>query len=245
MAPHIRQTVLALESLPDFAPEDLVIGKANAQAFALLQQWPIWRSPITILIGDKGSGKSHMAACWQMKSGAQALALNEPGSHPALLDMRVPILIEDIVADEFDETALFHLINAVMQARIATSHASLLLTSSSHPSTWHIRLADLASRIKAAQLAEIATPDDMLLQAVLTKLFADRQLLVDPQLISYCVSRMERSFAAAVRFVAKLDRLALAKKSRITRPLALMALEQFPKSVKRFSDKNLRSKTKD
>jgi chromosomal replication initiation ATPase DnaA len=64
----------------------------------------------------------------------------------------------------------------------------------------------------------------MLLKAVLVKLFADRQLNVEPAVIEYLSLRMERSMAAADRVVAAIDRLALAMHRKVTRPLAAEAL---------------------
>jgi chromosomal replication initiation ATPase DnaA len=60
----------------------------------------------------------------------------------------------------------------------------------------------------------------MLLSGVLYKLFADRQIAVDPNVISFLVSHIERSLSTASRIVDKLDRAALEKKSKITRALA-------------------------
>jgi len=219
-----QQLPLTLEPSPHFHQEDLVISQANETAFATLQAWPDWRVPTTVLIGAPGSGKSHMAACWATKAGARSF---KPNALECALPQLVnghPLLIEDIGPAMFDETALFHLLNGVTQTRLTRRLTGLLITSRFHPSEWNIRLADLDSRLKAIQLVEIAPPDDLLLAAVLTKLFADRQLIIEPHLITYCVSRMERSFDAARQFVANVDRLALEKKSKITRGLVGQAL---------------------
>jgi len=45
-------------------------------------------------------------------------------------------------------------------------------------------------------------------------------LKIEPQIIRYSVARMERSIAAAVKFVAEIDQAALARKSKITLKLA-------------------------
>jgi chromosomal replication initiation ATPase DnaA len=63
-------------------------------------------------------------------------------------------------------------------------------------------------------------PDDALLRAVLVKLFADRQVAVDENLIGYVATRIERSFAAARSIVAELDREALRQQRPVTRALA-------------------------
>ena len=73
---------------------------------------------------------------------------------------------------------------------------------------------------------ELESPDDMLLRAVLVKLFADRQLRVDEKVIAYLLPRMERSLSAARRLVAALDDAALEERRNITRQLAAKVLEE-------------------
>jgi len=62
--------------------------------------------------------------------------------------------------------------------------------------------------------------------AVLVKLFADRQLVVDGDIVEYLARRMERSLDAARRLVAELDREALETGRRLTRPLAAQVLDR-------------------
>src|SRR5690606_40321155 len=92
------------------------------------------------------------------------------------------------------------------------------------PAAWQVALPDLESRLRAAAVVEVAEPDDALLEGVITKLFADRQLSVEPNLVTYLVRRMERSLDAAMRLVDRLDRAALEEKTRITRAFAASVL---------------------
>jgi len=71
---------------------------------------------------------------------------------------------------------------------------------------------------------ELGEPDDALLSALLVKLFADRQLIVDSGLVDYIAVRMERSLEAANALVDELDREALAAGGAVTRKLAAAAL---------------------
>ena len=50
------------------------------------------------------------------------------------------------------------------------------------------------------------TTDDLLLAGVISKLFADRQVEVEPHVVQFLVRRIERSLATAIRVVEKLDR---------------------------------------
>ena len=60
----------------------------------------------------------------------------------------------------------------------------------------------------------------------MAKCFADLGLRVGDDVIAWLVSRIERSFAAAVDVVAKLDALALADRRDITVPLARALLDE-------------------
>ena len=129
-------------------------------------------------------------------------------------------IIED-VQNLTDEAALFHLLNLVREQRL-----QILMTTNIAPGDLSVSLPDLMSRLKALPVASIEAPDDALLRAVLVKLFADRQLSVEPHVIDYVLVRMERSLAAAERLVAEADRQALVLQRRVTRAVAAAALDK-------------------
>ncbi len=125
------------------------------------------------------------------------------------------LVVEDLVPGAFDERALFHLLN------LAREHeAYLMLTARTPPAGWVFVIRDVGSRLKALPVVIIAPPDDALLRAVLVKLFADRQLTVDEDLIGYLATRIERSFAAARAVVGRLDIEAMRRRRPLTRALA-------------------------
>jgi chromosomal replication initiation ATPase DnaA len=129
------------------------------------------------------------------------------------------VLIEDVDRSGLADSLLFHVINAVRQ-----HGTSMMMTTRMWPSAWDVRLPDLASRLMAATVVEISDPDDALLAQVIVKLFADRQIAIDEKVVSYLVTRMERSLSAAQEIVHRLDRLALSRGTRITRALAAEVL---------------------
>lgn len=204
---------LALE--PKLSRDDIFIGKSNRAAVGIIDLWPAWPSPIVVLTGPDGSGKSHLAHAWAAKAHAVSVSPQELASFAVASASSLAFVIEDIGEAAVDETALFHLANSVRQ-----HGGALLMTSRLRPASWRIALPDLKSRLHSATAVEIAEPDDALLLAVLTKLFADRQVIVEPNVGEYLVTRMERSFSEAVRIVRELDALALEKKARISRSLA-------------------------
>jgi chromosomal replication initiation ATPase DnaA len=216
-----RQLALALPHAENFAREDFLAGVSNAAALKTIEQWPDWPHRVLALVGPEGAGKSHLAEIWADIAGARrvsARALGETGLMGALATGA--LVVEDAGAG-LDERALFHLINLVRQ-----EEAYLLITARVAPAVWNIGLPDLASRLREMPTVALEAPDDVLLRAILMKLFSDRQLAVDESLIGYLATRIERSFAAARAAVEMLDREALRLKRPVTRALAAELLSQ-------------------
>lgn len=210
-----RQLPLDLVHPVAHSRDDLVVGPSNNEAVALLERWPDWPAPVVVLAGPAGAGKSHLAAIWCAESGATMIRRTSLGAPAIAAAATGPVLIDDIDSGPIDETGLFHLLNAVREAG-----TSLLLTARRFPLAWGVRLPDLESRLKAACVVELHEPDDALLAAILTKLFSDRQVEVEPHVVQFLVRRIERSLSSAIEVVARLDRAALEQKTRISRVLA-------------------------
>ena len=210
-----RQLALALPHAESFARDDFLTGTSNADALATIERWPDWADRVLALTGPEGAGKSHLAAIWAEKTGARRVSARALGETDLLGSLATGALVVEDASAELDERALFHLLNLVRE-----EDGYLLLTARSAPATWGVALPDLASRLRALPVVTVSAPDDALLRAVMVKLFADRQLSVDENLIAYLAMRIERSFAAAREAVAQLDREALRQKRGVTRALA-------------------------
>jgi chromosomal replication initiation ATPase DnaA len=211
-----RQLSLALGHRESFDRADFLSGPGNETALAVIDRWTDWPARAIALIGPEGSGKSHLAAIWAKTAGARVITSGaiDALSVPEVLSSGA-VAIEDADRSEFDEAALFHLLNLARE-----QSAYILITARQAPASWPTRLPDLASRLRALPVVTLEPPDDALLGAVLVKLFADRQLAVDARLIAFLVHRIERSFAAARTAVAELDREAMRLKRPVNRALA-------------------------
>ncbi len=222
--PDARQLPLDLPVRPALAREDFLVDAGNAAAVALIDAFPDWPARVVCLIGPEGAGKSHLAAVFAERAGAVTIpardlrreAVPDALAHGALV-------LEDLAAGDFEEAALFHLLNLARE-----QNAYLLLTARVAPASLPLATADLASRLRAVPVFEIASAGDALLAALLVKLFADRQIAVDEPLVNYLLMRMQRSPAGAQRMVDAIDRAALAGRRPVTRALAAQVLKDRP-----------------
>jgi chromosomal replication initiation ATPase DnaA len=211
-----RQLAFALPHAESLTRDDFLEGPANAAGLALVDSWPDWPNRIMLLVGPQGSGKSHLAAIWAEAAGARstsAHALTAPAVPVALATGA--LVIEDLKSSDFDERALFHLMNLARE-----DQAFVLITSRLPPSAFEVELRDLRSRLRAVPTILLLPPDDQLLRALIVKFCADRQLAVDETVVSYLTTRIERSYAAVRQAIELLDSEALRLGRPVTRALA-------------------------
>jgi chromosomal replication initiation ATPase DnaA len=216
-----RQLALDLPVRRATGRDAFFVAAPNALALAEIDRWRDWPAGKLALVGPEGAGKSHLAAVWAAEAGAAVKAAADLSGAAALPRHLVVEDADRVAGDDAAERRLLHLHNGVLEAG-----GRLLLTARTAPARWPVALPDLASRLAATPVARIEAPDDALLAAVLVKLFEDRQLAVTPDLVAYCVRRMERSFAAAQALVAALDARALATGRTPGRRLAAEVLDE-------------------
>jgi chromosomal replication initiation ATPase DnaA len=217
-----EQLPFEFEHRPSLSGDDFLVAPCNQVAVAWLDKWPDWSSPFLIIYGPPGCGKSHLSHVFMAKSGAMALtsALIEDAGLANIISSAQNFVVDDGDQD-FDEEALFHIYND-----LASRDGHMLITSTVSPVEWPIKLADLASRVKAAPAAEIRQPEDDLIKAVMVKLFSDRQVRIQSGVIDYVSKRMERSLDAARQFVEAADKAALVEKKAITLAIARRVLAE-------------------
>jgi len=205
-----------------FARADFFPSASNRAALAMIDGWQGWPAGRLLLIGPKGAGKTHLAHIWAELAGAQVIAAQDlAGVDLGGIPAGSAVVVEDAhTLPQDGQEALFHLHNLLSNA------GHLLLTARTPPRDWGLSLPDLFSRMQAMPIAELASPDETLIAAVLVKLFADRQITVPPKLIAYLAPRIDRSIGAAREMVAALDARALAEGRAITRAMAADLLDK-------------------
>jgi len=214
------QLPLELGHATSHARSDFLIGEGNALAFAHIASFPNWPGPLALIVGPPKAGKSHLARIFAEQAGAR---LPAPGDLEGLARSAGtgPLVLEDVDRPGYEEAALFHLLNQSMR-----DDRPILMTAREPVANWPYQTDDLRSRARLASLLKVALPDDIQLSQMFVKLYADRQVSVEPKVISYIVARMERSPAEVVALADLTDRLALARGTAITRAVAAESLAQ-------------------
>ena len=215
----LNQLVLNLGHRTGFQRSDLFVSECNINAVNWLERWPNWPAPGLVIWGPESSGKSHLGKVWSDKSGSAVLFpddfdLNEP---PDIVESNKNVLVdraELIIENSTRERSLLHVYNLINERK-----GHMLFCARTPPGRWGIKLADLSSRLNSLPVTEIALPDDKGLAAVLLKLFSDRQLKVERDVINFAISRMERSFKAAEDLASIVDKKALVMRRPVTIPL--------------------------
>ena len=161
-------------------------------------------------MGRAGRGKTHLLHVWASEHGASIIA------GPALQEPfwpEGPVAIDD--ADQVpSEEALLHVVNAAAETRFR-----VLLTVTRPPARSRIRLADLASRLRATMAIEIGPQDDLCGRAA--RQAAGRNGNSRCRRPSkYILTRLPRTAASVRDAVGRLDDAALAAQSAISRTLA-------------------------
>lgn len=220
---NARQIPMNLLHPVSFDLSDFIVSASNDGAFRFLMAFAGSDIHFGALVGPAGCGKSHLLHGWGKEQGAISIG---PADDLSKLIAGQLYIVDDINQRNkngefsFSDDYLFHLYNWTREI-----NATVVVTADSAPSRWERTLPDLVSRLATIQVTTIEQPDDELLLVLLVKLFSDRQLQVNIDVLNYIVSRMERSFSAARLFVDLVDKTALAEKKKITKTLVRGCLE--------------------
>ena len=66
------------------------------------------------------------------------------------------------------------------------------------------------------QITTILEPDDILMEALIIKLFNDRQLVVKPKVVNFLMQRVERSYLGIMEIIDLLDSSSLSQNKSIS-----------------------------
>ena len=113
-----RQLALALDHAESFAREDFLAGPCNAAALALIERWPDWPARRSPWSGPRAPARAIWPRSGPATAGARFLAARALATAPLPAALATgALVVEDLAAGQFDERALFHLLNLAREER--------------------------------------------------------------------------------------------------------------------------------
>lgn len=168
----MNQLPLPLDRPAGAREDKFLVGDANMRAVQTLERWATWPVMAAIITGPRKSGRSLLARTMVARSGGT--------------------MIDE--ADRQPETMLFHAWNEAQ-----ANHRPLFLVATDAPPVWEVRLPDLRSRLAASPVARIEQPDDDLARDILCQFIDRHELVAHPDVVTWVMRRIERSYLAILR----------------------------------------------
>jgi chromosomal replication initiation ATPase DnaA len=221
-----RQLPLTLEHRRLMGREDFLVSPCNLEAVEWIDAYPEWHGADGVaVVGERGSGKTHMSWLFSEKSGAKVYSHAEicGQAFSEIVPVGGALAIDDadrIAGNESAEESLLHIVNYARECM-----TKLFLTSGTPIAQAGFDLDDLRTRLTEFPCANIYVPDDGLLRALLVKQFLERGIALEDDVIEFALSRIERNGMAVRHFVERADEASAAEKRRITIPFAKRILE--------------------
>jgi len=176
------------------------VTPGNHAAVTMLRARDRWPSAALLILGPKGSGKTHLGQAWQSKTDG--------------------LFIDD--AHLGDEKVLFDAINRALAGKIT----GLVLASSSAPTAWNVSMPDLNSRLKAMPTLTLAEHDEISLEPILREFFAQAGRVVGQDVVTFVLRQCDRSVDALRDLVMELDVAAGSKKADLTKAFVAKYLRE-------------------
>ena len=216
----LRQQLLNFEFNKSFNKNDFFVSDSNFYVYNLLLSWPKWEKRMLNIYGERYSGKTHLIKIFLQKNKGLILDPSKLKNYDfGEIRFNENIIIENI-EECLEEDLFYSLIDTIERY-----NKFLIITSNKSIEELNIRLKDLKSRLKNFLFAEIGKPDDMLIQALITKNLADLQINIDSKLVDFISKRITRSYAKIKEFVCTIDEISLKKKKSINLKIIKEILE--------------------
>ncbi len=223
------QLVLGVQLRDETNFDNFFVTGANRPLVSSLQGQPAV-AQFNYIWGAPSSGKTHLvqALCHdRAEQGLAALYLPLGEAVEQSSDLTPDMLqganslsmvcmddVDAIGGDERWERALFNLYNELLD-----TDTRLVVTANCAPQQLQLSLPDLQSRLQAASVFQLATPDDVEKREILCLRAANRGMEINEQLGDFLVQRSERSLSGLMSVLDELDRATLERRRRLTIPL--------------------------
>ncbi|MFL2520429.1 MAG: HdaA/DnaA family protein [Alphaproteobacteria bacterium] len=162
------------------------------------------------LYGPNKSGKSFLGKIWCKKYNG----IKYNNNFEKIININKNILIDNI-NNKINQEEIFHIIN-----HCSLNNLYILITSNLLINEINFKLNDLNSRLKIFTFLKINKPDDDMLLNILTKLFIQKQFVINSKdIFQFILKNTNRTYENIINIVNKLDTLSIEKKRQLTIPL--------------------------
>lgn len=188
---------------PSFA--NFHVSPSNLAAVSMVRGRERWTSPVLLLLGPAGSGKTHLGQAWVAHSRSGVTTAE---------------FLDD--AHLLAEATVFDAINRAL----AGQSSGLLLTSLLPPTEWGVVMPDLKSRLNATPTVTLSEHDEATLEPILRELFTQAGRLVGADVVTFVLQQTERSVDVLRELVQELDIAAGSAKADLTKAFVAKYLKQ-------------------
>ena len=217
----LRQQLFDFKFNKSLKSNDFFVSDSNFYVYNLLLSWPKWEKRMLNIYGERYSGKTHLIKIFLQKNKGLILDPSKLKNYDfGEIRFNENIIIENI-EECLEEDLFYSLIDTIEKY-----NKFLIITSNKSIEELNIKLKDLKSRLKNCLFAEIGKPDDMLIQALITKNLADLQINIDSKLVDFISKRITRSYAKIKEFVCTIDEISLKKKKPVNLKIIKEILEE-------------------
>jgi chromosomal replication initiation ATPase DnaA len=205
---------------------EYVVTDCNKHAFDWLEKWPLRiRENFACIVGDKGSGKSHLSGIWAKRVGADVFSAKsgvfEKWFSIASEKMANKYYVLDDADLIDDDVLLFYIYNTIKE-----HDAYMLLTSKAPPIKWNITLLDVRSRFVTINVLKIQKPDEAAVHGIVKQMLKQRGIVnVTNNIIDYIANNVERSYESISYWIQKIDS-SINKKRKFSANLVRSVIEE-------------------
>ena len=201
----MSQLVFKFPFKTKYYEEDFYVSSNNFAAYKLIESWPNWPGKWLNVYGATGSGKTHLSNILGKKIKKLKIAKANEVDDKIIDELNLlECLIIDNYENNINEKLLYSIFNYSKQFE------NYILINSTQPiKEFSYKLEDLKSRIKSLIYIGIDLPTDDLLQVIISKIFSEKQIRVDPKISNYIINNVDRSYEKMFKFIKDIDHLSL------------------------------------
>ncbi|MDR0942720.1 MAG: hypothetical protein LBM19_03885 [Holosporales bacterium] len=213
---ELRQLVLPVSWAFPRKASDFVVSDCNSYAFEWLEKWPFRiRDNFVCLVGEKGSGKTHLANIWAARQNAEIISSLDEAFNKwydiSSSDVPQKYFVFDDADELNDDVLMFYIYNT-----IKAKNAYLLMTAKTYPYKWNLKLSDVKSRMSTVNIIRIQRPNEKAISSIIEKMLLQRGIPAKKPIIEYIANRIERSYESINYWIKQIDEKLTDEKSKIS-----------------------------